>query len=332
MIYRPETKYNFTCRHILEFLRSELAMDGFVLYHKEMDTGFVEFISGNFPGVKEGMDNESLSTISNAVAGGHFAPIVSDVTQTAYQELQVFQNFNPTSIVALPITSSNALTSTLLCGISTSKPDNDLINRQALLEFCAHQVANAISDLSSNLNTINEIESLTEQAFRDSMTGLLNRNGWEAAVEATMRNGFGDNRSVSVFVVDVDGLKQLNDTQGHAAGDEAIRKVAIVLQQFFAPQGIAPFADDEPFVARTGGDEFIGLQFGCDDEEAQMLIASINKALSTTGIAVSIGAACCRSIRKLPKAILNADEVMYEQKKKAKFKHPTQLYTIKAAS
>jgi len=85
-----------------------------------------------------------------------------------------------------------------------------------------------------------------------------------------------------VFIIDVNDLKYLNDTQGHAAGDETIRQVAVVLQQFFAPQGIAPFADDEPFVARMGGDEFIGLQFGCDEETAQLITASIHLLANIT--------------------------------------------------
>lgn len=331
MNYHPKTEYNFACRQILEFLRSELAMCGAVLYHQEGEAGVVEFMSGCIPGVIEGRANQSIDVIANAVNFGRCAQIVPDVAQSVYSELEVFQDFEPISIVATPISRINGENYSVLCGISLIKSDPGLTGRQALLEFCARQLQYAYRCYFNRTDSIEAIESLTEQAYQDAMTGLLNRNGWEAAVATRVSYGFGLHKCVSVFVIDVDDLKLLNDTQGHAAGDKAIRKVAVVLQHIFAPQGLAPITDEEPVVARTGGDEFICLQFDCDDEEAQVTIASIVAELSNAGISVSIGSACCRSVRKLPDAIVNADEAMYLQKKLSKPQRAAELVQFRAA-
>jgi len=95
--------YKFASRRILEFLRSELAMCGCVLYRQHDNTGVVEFISGCIPGVIEGHVNPSLNVIADAVSTGRCAPIVPDVTQSAYKELDIFQDFEAVSIVAMPV-------------------------------------------------------------------------------------------------------------------------------------------------------------------------------------------------------------------------------------
>lgn len=95
-------------------------------------------------------------------------------------------------------------------------------------------------------------QRLREAAARDSLTGLYNHGRfWDALYATTGEGGSSGIPSVEkpfgVLIIDIDGFKQLNDTVGHLAGDEVLRRVALHLQDAVGEQGIA---------ARYGGDEF----------------------------------------------------------------------------
>lgn len=90
-------------------------------------------------------------------------------------------------------------------------------------------------------------ETLRSLSLLDDLTGLYNRRGFlalaEQQVRLTQRTGHG----FTLVFADLDGLKQINDTFGHKAGDEALRTVAEILKKSFR---------DSDIIARLGGDEF----------------------------------------------------------------------------
>lgn len=81
----------------------------------------------------------------------------------------------------------------------------------------------------------------------DSLTGLLNRRGLLAALERDVANALRMGRALAVVVLDVDGLKAINDQLGHAAGDQLLARVGAALAGSIRSGDVA---------ARTGGDEF----------------------------------------------------------------------------
>jgi diguanylate cyclase (GGDEF)-like protein/PAS domain S-box-containing protein len=87
-------------------------------------------------------------------------------------------------------------------------------------------------------------ERLTEMGYRDALTGLYNRGYFEEELKRLDRRRSG---SVGLFIVDVDGLKVINDALGHDAGDELLRRTARTLVECFR---------QEDLIARIGGDEF----------------------------------------------------------------------------
>ena len=89
---------------------------------------------------------------------------------------------------------------------------------------------------------------LEEVATHDSLTGLLNRRAAQAAVETELARARREGDAVMAMFVDLDGLKKINDTHGHCAGDEAIRLTA---------QALRAAARESDVVARIGGDEFL---------------------------------------------------------------------------
>jgi PAS domain S-box-containing protein len=92
--------------------------------------------------------------------------------------------------------------------------------------------------------------TLRALALIDELTGLYNRRGFLAAAEPEWQRARRDGRAASVYYVDVDHFKQINDGHGHAVGDDALRAVAAVLRRTFREADV---------VARLGGDEFVVL-------------------------------------------------------------------------
>ncbi|MGN6521877.1 MAG: GGDEF domain-containing protein [Actinomycetes bacterium] len=151
----------------------------------------------------------------------------------------------------------------------------------------------------------------SNEARRDPLTGLANRLAWEEALDQ-VRDDLVRGRTVTLASVDLDGLKVINDTHGHQAGDDVLVTLAHALQ------GVVRSETD--VVARLGGDEF-GLLLRGGDADPDSLLSRISVALdglhSTKGLPVlaSIGAAGASAERAVSEAFRSADEAMYAQKR-----------------
>ena len=117
-------------------------------------------------------------------------------------------------------------------------------------------------------------EKLESLAVTDPLTGLLNRRGFDREMEralATARR----HRDIGVLIyIDLDGFKPINDTLGHAAGDEVLKRVAQILTENVR---------EADRVARLGGDEFVVMLTRTEREgglaRAEILDALLNSAL-----------------------------------------------------
>ena len=117
-----------------------------------------------------------------------------------------------------------------------------------------------------------------------------------------------------VAVCDVNGLKIVNDTKGHKAGDEYLREACMMVCKVF---------DHSP-VYRTGGDEFVVIATGSDFEERYELLAELNKrvedniASGTAVIAAGISDFVAGQDKDLHSVMERADVLMYSRKKELK--------------
>ncbi len=116
----------------------------------------------------------------------------------------------------------------------------------------------------------------------DDLTGLANRRGLQRRAATELDRCRRESRPVSVLYLDVDGLKDVNDTLGHDAGDAVLVRLAEMLGTAFRGSDI---------VARVGGDEFVVVLPDTDRTVALDLGASIRDLSMTTEVSVSVGLA-----------------------------------------
>jgi diguanylate cyclase (GGDEF)-like protein len=140
-------------------------------------------------------------------------------------------------------------------------------------------------------------------AIIDPLTGVRNRRGIDQALEAELARSRRTGQSLSVFMIDLDGFKQINDRRGHAAGDAVLKRVASGLKQAVRPYDT---------VGRFGGDEFLIIASGLSSTRA-FVEARLRDA--APGIAMSIGAATAGPRESLDALIGRADANMYVEKK-----------------
>jgi len=150
----------------------------------------------------------------------------------------------------------------------------------------------------------------TEQSLRyisthDPLTGLYNRSWFEAELA---RLGRGRIWPISIIVADIDGLKRVNDQQGHGAGDTLLQETALLLKSC---------CRGDEMIARMGGDEFVILLPGIDEAGAAIVARRINdlqdqqKETSAHPVALSLGHATALAETDLNSALVAADSRMY---------------------
>jgi diguanylate cyclase (GGDEF)-like protein len=165
----------------------------------------------------------------------------------------------------------------------------------------------ALTDISARKKAEAYLEFLGKY---DALTKLRNRSYFDDEVNRIGRRG---PYPTSVVVIDINGLKPVNDQHGHAAGDALIRRAA---------EAIKKAAGDASEPARTGGDEFSVLLPGKGESAAREFLDSLtltvdlnNQFYSGPRLSISAGFGVCNKTGELEAAIRDADRMMYETKR-----------------
>ncbi len=172
----------------------------------------------------------------------------------------------------------------------------------------------ATAELGELRRRLDDLEDDHDHLLRlteaDPLTGCPTRRALRAWFER-----WPGGEPVSVGLLDVHGLKRINDRHGHAAGDEGLRLLAGVLSSSIRPGDL---------VVRWGGDEFVVVLRGADREAATRRVASLMAAVDAaaagfpyeTALRIDWGVATCSSPADIARALAEADDGMFAMKRR----------------
>ena len=173
------------------------------------------------------------------------------------------------------------------------------------------------------------ISTLRSQAFMDTLTGLYNRRFMDAELGLLQSRAGRYGHDYSVLVLDIDGLKRVNDTWGHEVGDIALRAFAECLRQSLRGSDVA---------IRTGGDEFVAIlpETPCHDahivfDRIRRQVTDLRAVDKRLQISVSAGAVGWKSGRTLESLVQDADALLLNAKRGGKDRLETEVPTSTTA-
>lgn len=169
------------------------------------------------------------------------------------------------------------------------------------LSFGAVSIAAIMMNMGIKFRTLSQARRIKYLSETDLLTGVKNRNLYEEMLEAC---GPRCPQPMTCVYVDVNGLHELNDTKGHAAGDVMLQTVAKAL--------IDRFGTDH--IYRIGGDEFVILSPELNAEAARTSLNCAQEELSRQGYDISVGVATGATGSEVSELITNAEQEMYEAK------------------
>ena len=212
------------------------------------------------------------------------------------------QQHDVDSLILLPIEANNRIIGFFwVTNFDTSKT----LQIKEILETSTFFIASEIA----NYQLVNKLEELSNT---DLLTGLLNRNSMNNRISQFV-NGEITYKSLAVIFADLNGLKPVNDIQGHDAGDQLLKKASCILTETFT----------EGEVYRAGGDEFLVI---ITDQPKDIIEAKVKKihekSMDLNNVSFSLGFYYNEEGGSIRKAMQEADVQMYEDKKQFYAMHP----------
>lgn len=229
---------------------------------------------------------------------------LKDVDQTWYDSLK---NDGIYSLVLYPLRSNGETIGYIM---ATNFDSSNTLNIKAILGVTSFILAAEIS----NHQLFKRMKILSDT---DLLTGLYNRNAMNNRVTDIVTGKRPISQEYGVVFADLNGLKTVNDTDGHPAGDELLKNAAVMLKDNF-PEGE---------IFRVGGDEFLVLQMGLSEKRFDNLVDCLRDSMDKSdSVKFAIGKCFGDKTLDIRKAMHIADERMYKDKEEYYRLHPELQY------
>ena len=154
--------------------------------------------------------------------------------------------------------------------------------------------------VSNSLSTKVQQEQLRYLSFRDMLTNLYNRNQYIRVMENCAKQPL---QNVGAAYLDLNGLKEVNDSYGHEAGDRMIRRAASVLSKAYPEQAY-----------RVGGDEFVLIVPDTSEQDFMNKMLEIRNGMQEKQVSISMGAVWRENTDDIEEMLKDADHMMYLEK------------------
>lgn len=207
--------------------------------------------------------------------------------QPSYEMLKAQQVWR---LLAVPLMKGGAMVGFL--GVDNPRAHYDDATLLASIQFF----------VTNSLDRKKQQAYLEKLSYRDMLTGLYNRNRYIERLEAYKQV---QDQQIGAIYIDLNGLKKVNDEQGHRAGDEMIVRAAGTIAGIFAEDAY-----------RVGGDEFVVILLDVSREDFARKTEQLRRQMQENGVDASIGGVWQASTENLENLLRLADENMYREKKR----------------
>lgn len=207
--------------------------------------------------------------------------------QPSYEMLKAQQVWR---LLAVPLMKGGAMVGFL--GVDNPRAHYDDATLLASIQFF----------VTNSLDRKKQQAYLEKLSYRDMLTGLYNRNRYIERLEAYKQV---QDQQIGAIYIDLNGLKKVNDEQGHRAGDELIVRAAGTIAGIFAEDAY-----------RVGGDEFVVILLDVSREDFARKTEQLRRQMQKNGVDASIGGVWQASTENLENLLRLADENMYREKKR----------------
>jgi diguanylate cyclase (GGDEF)-like protein len=171
-----------------------------------------------------------------------------------------------------------------------------------LLVLIGCSVALSLRAVTRETQTLHD--RLVKEATLDDLTGLLNRRGWRLAADRELARAAREGTSVGLLLLDLDNLKEINDTRGHDEGDRVLVETAERMRSALRAGDV---------LARLGGDEFGALLMDTSDGQANAAVERLRQMTPELG-SFSAGSAAWDGRQPLDDLLRRADVALYSAK------------------
>ena len=261
-------------------------------------------------GLRAGAEIAFADSPCRAMVAGEAPQVAPDAaTVASYADCALAAMMPLGAYIGTPILTVDGHLFGTLCGFNPTPVVEEPEVLQPLLLLLSSLLSAVLTADQTATAMARQLEAVQLEADTDALTGLLNRRGWDRYIghEEDRFRRFGD--QASVIVMDLDHLKIVNDTQGHDAGDNYIRRSAGALRAGLRSQDL---------LARLGGDEFGVIVSGADEVLVEELVGRMQRALDAADVLGSFGSAPITVVAGFPDAWKAADSAMYVEKRRRK--------------
>jgi diguanylate cyclase (GGDEF)-like protein len=305
----PGMSFDTGTRRVLAYLQAHVPMSLWAVTRLENGRQtFVYLDEPNGYGVPRGDTSPWEDSFCVHMVAGDGPSVAPDAQSVpVYAAAKVNATVQIGAYAGTPIVEPSGSVFGVLCGIDpVAKHQDEALSHVApLLTLLGELLSMMLAADREMDRAAQALLQATLAAETDMLTGLHNRRAWDRILveEEERFRRFAD-PTVAV-VLDLDLLKAVNDSQGHAAGDRYIQLAGSALRRAVEGRGV---------VARLGGDEFAVLLRDCDEVDASPVVDRMYEALADAGVAGSIGWAPITVLKGFPAALAQADAAMYAAK------------------
>lgn len=302
----PFENFAQASHEVLRFLHEEIGLGLWMMTRVANEDWVVLQAEDSKYQVSEGTVFHWQDSFCSKMVQGLGPQVADDVQQwDVYKNSEIANQVDIGAYIGVPIYLSNGELFGTLCAIDPEPQQKTIEKHLPVVQLCARLLATVLDNELKVVEQQRQLKVLQDESTRDALTGLLNRRGWQQRLEQEISRIKRYASPSCLFVIDLDNLKQVNDSFGHNKGDEYIQKVALALQEIMR---------EEDIVARIGGDEFAMLAIECSDKGGEAIVSKLTQAFAKAGIEASIGFANHQYQDSLERTFDKADQAMYQQK------------------